>query len=504
MKLLDRYIFGSFVRKFISSFAILMMIFIFQMIWLFIDDLAGKGLDIFIIGKFVFYMLPDLTEKVLPLTVLLASILTFGEFAEHYEFAAMKASGISLQRAMRSLIILVSVLGVVTFFFANNVIPVSKQKSYSLRRNIAKLKPSVALTEGVFSDFSGTGMTILVDEKYGVNDRYLRNVTIHKKTAKEVNSTVIKAKSGEFISTKDSNIIQLVLYDGTYYEDLQVTSNQDKRKRPFAFSAFETYVINIDLNTLQDVDLNEDVKINSERIKKISQLITDMDSIQNSNRMVYTALSNNIRSRMNIELLTNTAEVPNDTIQKLENHYGSPSDMIKDTIKLKNPTSSNEVLEAFTVFENAQILNVAKNKVFSALNTIEGKQRELQVRDKIYNVHVLEIHKKFSLALSCIILFFVGAPLGAIIRKGGLGLPMIIAITLFLTYYFLGVFSYNYAKEGNISAYLGAWIPSLVMFPLGVFLTIRATNDKGILQLNFSLKKIPQLICKFVRLKKQR
>lgn len=483
-----------------------MLIFIFQMIWLFIDDLAGKGLDINIIAKFVFYMLPDLTEKVLPLTVLLASILTFGEFAEHYEFAAMKASGISLQRAMRSLIVLVSILGVLTFFFANNVIPVSKQKSYSLRRNIAKLKPSVALTEGVFSEFAGTGMTILVDEKYGENDRYLKNVTIHKKTAKEVNSTVIKAASGEFISTKNSNIIQLVLYDGNYYEDIQVSSNSEKRKRPFAFSDFETYVINIDLNELQDVDLNEDVKINSERIKKISQLMTDMDSIQKSNRMVYQALSKNILSRMDIDLIkTQSSDVADNQIPKnIPNMFlGSKNKKSNDSIiDYKKPEQLSDMLDDFDVFQTASILTLAKNKVFSSYNTIEGKQRELIIRDKMYNVHLLEIHKKFSLALSCIILFFVGAPLGAIIRKGGLGLPMIIAIVLFLTYYFLGVFSYNYAKEGNINPYLGAWIPTFVMLPLGIFLTLRATKDKGILQLNFSVKDIQLFISKFVPSKK--
>lgn len=475
------------------------------MIWLFIDDLAGKGLDISIIAKFVFYMLPDLTEKVLPLTVLLASILTFGEFAEHYEFAAMKASGISLQRAMRSLIVLVSILGVVTFFFANNVIPVSKQKSYSLRRNIAKLKPSVALTEGVFSEFAGTGMTILVDEKYGENDRYLKNVTIHKKTAKEVNSTVIKAESGEFISTKNSNIIQLVLYNGNYYEDIQVTSNSDKRKRPFAFSDFETYIINIDLNEIQDVDLNEDVKINSERIKKISQLLTDMDSIQMSNRMVFQALSKNVLTRMNIDLIETSSRdfVDNTPVKNIPNKFiGTEKKSKSDSIKAYIPVENiDDVVSDFTVFEMAQIFSIAKNKVFSAFNTVEGKQRELLIREKMYNVHVLEIHKKFSLALSCIILFFVGAPLGAIIRKGGLGLPMIVAIVLFLTYYFLGVFSYNYAKEGNISSYLGAWIPTFVMLPLGIFLTLRATKDKGILQLNFSVKQLPQLISKFVRSK---
>ena len=149
-----------------------MFIFIFQTIWLFIDDLAGKGLDFIIIAKFLFYLLPDLTEKVLPLTVLLASIITFGTFAENYEFAAMKASGMSLQRAMRILAILVFFLGILTFFFANNVIPVSQQKIFNLRKNIANVKPAAVITEGIFSDFEG--MNIKVDKKYGIfiNESY--------------------------------------------------------------------------------------------------------------------------------------------------------------------------------------------------------------------------------------------------------------------------------------------------------------------------------------------
>lgn len=459
---------------------ILMLIFIFQMIWLFIDDLAGKGLDLFIIGKFVFYMLPDLIEKVLPLTVLLASILTFGEFAEHYEFAAMKASGISLQRAMRSLILLVTFLGLVTFYFANDIIPVSKQKSYSLRKNIAKVKPSIAIAEGLFSEFAGTGMTILVDDKYGEDDRFLKNVTIHKKSSKDINTTVIKAKTGEFISSEKSNIVQLVLHDGHHYEEIETQSNKDTRKHPFAFSTFSTYIINIDLREVYQVDMDEENEVNSERMKNTSQLNKDIDSLYANNKMVVSALSKNIQSRMQIDLQA----------KKIDTSSVKDSIAIAKQQSIDSLNSIEDIKSLLDIYQMSQINAVGKNYVFVSQSTIEGKIKEIQVRYKIYHAHILELHKKFSLALSCIILFFVGAPLGAIIRKGGLGLPMVVAVVLFLTYYFLGVFSYNYAKEGNIHPYLGAWIPTLVMLPLGVFLTLQATRDRGLMSIGSLIDNI--------------
>ena len=269
MKILDQYILRRFLYNFFSSFFILIVIFIFQGIWLFIDDLAGKGLGMVIIGKFIFYFIPTLVDKVLPLTVLLSSILTFGTFAENYEFAAMKASGISLQRGMRSLIVFVLFLGLVTFFFANDVIPKSEQKMFNLRRNIAKVKPAAAITEGVFSDFEGTaqGMNIKVDRKYGEQDRFLDNVIIHKKTNQNINNTVIKAKTGELISSEESDIIQLVLKDGNYYEEVIPQKAAERRKHPFAKSNFDTYTINIDISELNDQDLEEDQNITTNKMK---------------------------------------------------------------------------------------------------------------------------------------------------------------------------------------------------------------------------------------------
>ncbi len=510
-----------------------MFIFIFQTIWLFIDDLAGKGLDIIIIGKFLFYLMPNLTEKVLPLTVLLSSILTFGTFAENYEFAAMKASGISLQRSMLPLIVFVSLLGFVTFYFANTVIPISEQKIYNLRRNIATLKPAAVITEWVFSDFEGKN--IKVERKYGENDRFLENVIIHEKSNLQRNTTVIKAATGELISGEGSDIIQLVLRDGHYYHEMTQASGSNQRTHPFAKADFDTYIMNIALPDNME-DLEADRNVETDRMKNVSRLRTDIDSIRDHNFRVAAAFSRSTRSRMGVMTLSPADSVAAESlsssmVQSVDSIAGDSA--ISDTTvadrnpepELGNGTASgnhaditqtsradslaakireqvgaaiqvpdtamaasnyreipsDDPLSAFLTFEKSRILDASRNSVRNILNSVKGKREELELSYKRYNRHILSLHHKFALALSCIILFFVGAPLGAIIRKGGLGLPMVVAIVLFLAYYFFGVFSNNYAKEGNIPPVLGAWLPTMIMLPLGVWLTRRATADRGLM-----------------------
>lgn len=464
-----------------------MFIFIFQTIWLFIDEVAGKGLDLYIIGKFILYLMPNLTEKVLPLTVLLSSILTFGTFAENYEFAAMKASGISLQRSMRSLIIFVTLLGGVTFFFANNVIPASEQKIYNLRKNIAKIKPAMAITEGVFSDFEGTGegMNIKVARKHGDNDRFLEDVIIHKKTKTLINNTVIKAKTGELISSEDSDLLQLVLRDGYHYEEVTPEKKTVKTNYPFVKSTFETYTMNIDLSGFNNVDLNEERDISTDKMKNISRLIEDRDSIKGDNLKVITAFSKNVTNRIGVFIRTQSK----DSVTYRTNKMG-------DSLPIFHNDPVNKVVQLYSTWQREQLLSSAKNSITNVLNTIRGKKEDLERRYKIYNMHILSLHKKFALAFSCIILFFVGAPLGAIIRKGGLGLPMVIAIILFLTYYFIGVFTGNSAKGGGIHPILGAWIPTLIMLPLGIFLTKRATADRGLISFGNIVDAIKKLFKK--------
>jgi len=474
-----------------------MFIFIFQTIWLFIDDLAGKGLDIIIIGKFLFYLLPNLTEKVLPLTVLLSSILTFGSFAENYEFAAMKASGISLQRAMLPLIILMTILGGVAFFFANSVIPATEQKIYNLRRNIATVKPAAVIVEGVFSDVEG--FNIKVDQKYGENDKYLKDVVIHKKTNLEKNNTVIKAKTGELRSSQGSDIIQLVLSDGHYYEEIVAKSGSGKDKSPFAKSNFETYIINIEIpDNVQD--LEEERNVRTDKMKNVSRLNKDIDSLRENNVRIVAAFSKNITNRMgaflpltqiDTSLMGTLPKIVLDTILK-----NKQKKILPVQVQEKYTVQIDNVLDLYREDRKIHIVSVAKNSVSNILNSVLGKKEELQRRYKIYNMHILSLHKKYALALSCIILFFVGAPLGAIIRKGGLGLPMVIAIVLFLTYYFIGVFAGNYAKEGNIHPILGAWLSTLIMLPLGVYLTKRATADRGLMDFGHVIEKMKEFFRK--------
>ncbi len=449
-----------------------MVIFIFQTVWLFIDDLAGKDLDIWIIGKFLLYYMPTLIDKVLPLTVLLASLLTFGTFAENYEFAAMKASGVSLQHAMRSIIVFVLILGVGAFFLANNIIPASEQKIFNMRRNIAKVKPAAVIVEGVFSDIEGTQMNMKVAKKSGDKDQYLEDVIIHQKSQSKVNTTVIKSKRGELISSEASDLIQLVLYDGYYYEEIQPKSSKNRQKRPFTRSRFETYVKNIDVSELNNQDIEAESDIMTDKMKNVIRLTKDIDSLKDNNLRQVRAFSKNIYTRMGAFPIEKEDSLKTEALK---------TSLEKRASKIDTTANTDDLVSLLPEWQRSQMLSNAKSSVINILNTVKGKREELEKRYEIYNRHILSLHKKFALAFACIILFFVGAPLGAIIRKGGLGLPMVIAIILFLTYYFIGVFAENSAKKGGINPVLGAWLSMIIMMPLGVYLTKRATADRGLM-----------------------
>jgi len=469
LPIIDRYILSRFLYNFFSSFAILMVIFIFQTVWLFIDDLAGKDLDIGIIGKFLFYYMPTLIDKVLPLTVLLASLLTFGAFAENYEFAAMKASGVSLQKAMRSIIVFVFLLGIGAFFLANNVIPASEQKIFNMRRNIAKVKPAAVIMEGVFNDIEGTDMNMKVAKKSGDKDQYLQDVIIHQKSRTNLNTTVIKAQEGELISSKESDIIQLVLRDGYRYEEMQPRSAKSKKKHPFTRANFETYISNIDVSDLNNQDIEAESDIMTDKMKNVVRLTKDIDSLRDNNLKQVKAFSKNVFIRMG-------AFPIKDSLKK-----DSKKIKIIQLQKVDSTADVNDLASLIPDWQQSQMYNNAKNSLTNILNTVNGKKEELNKRYEIYNRHILSFHKKFALAFACVILFFVGAPLGAIIRKGGLGLPMVVAIILFLTYYFIGVFAENSAKKGGINPMLGAWLSTIIMLPLSIYLTRRATADRGLM-----------------------
>jgi len=473
VKILDRYILTSYLKTFFAVFIILMFIFVLQTIWLYIGELAGKDLDTAIIFKFLLYFSPKLVPLVLPLTILLTSIMTFGNFAENYEFAAMKSSGISLQRAMYSLTVFILLVSVTAFFFANNVIPAAEYKSINLRKNIAQLKPAMAISEGVFNDLGD--INIKVDEKFGNNDQFLRNVIIHKKNPRiSGNFTVIKATEGELVGSTDSNILSLILKDGNYYDELRASDPDDRDDKPFARSSFDEYVINIDLSDFNDVDLDEENYSNSHNMLKISELTTTIDSFSTAYNQDIDQFSINLISRSGLEsLITEEAKV--------------------DTLKKEVDST---ILEMYDPFRASQIVNLAQGTVNGTVANLEAKKSVFRKTRERLNKFEIALHEKYVLGFACIILFFVGAPLGAIIRKGGMGLPMVIAILLFLTYHFIGIFAKNSAETGSVSPFLASWLSTLIMLPLGIYLTHRATTDQGLFSFGSFFEPIKKMLKK--------
>ena len=464
MKIIDKYILTSYLKIFFSFFIILMLIFLIQIIWVFIDDLAGKEVDFEIIFKFLLYYSPKLLPLVLPLTVLLASIMTFGNLSENYELAAIKSSGISLFKSMRSLILFNLVLCVGMFFIANTLIPYAEFKSYNLRKNLAKLKPALAITEGVFNDINT--MNIKVAEKYGPDNNLLKDVIIHKNTYNSKNLIVIKAEEGKLINTDSDEILQLVLKNGNRYEEIENQKPSDKQVKPHTYVSFEKYIMNIDLRDFNQVDFGEEKYNNTYRMQNISQLKYSIDSLSKKLAFRYSNFGKSFYTRTGITNFTRNVRMDKKQIDKnlYTNYKIHLSDYPKDI--------------------QVSIVNSSLNNLTSQKQVLSNQKNTFFIKEKIINLHKSNLFDKYAFALTSIILFFVGAPLGALIRKGGFGLPMVVSLILFLAYNFIGTFTRNAAEDGSIDAMLGSWVPNIIMFPLGIYLIWRASADKAIFNLD--------------------
>ncbi len=490
MKILDRYILTSFLKTFATVFVILFFIFILQGIWLFISELAGKDLDAWLVVKFLLFYSPTIVPLVLPLSILLASIMTFGNFAENYEFAAMKSSGISLKRAMRVLMIFIFGLSIVAFFFANNVIPNAQYEFINLRKSIAKRKPAMAIVEGQFNAIGS--FNIKVDKKSGEDGEKLQGVTIHKRMPNSSNATVIRSKTGLLHSSKDDNLLQLELFDGYYYEEVNAKKPSERKKMPFAKSSFSKQVMNIDLAKLNTNDNDNDQGVHTNNMLNISELAYTLDSLQSNYKKETKSITDNITNRVNINLTD--LPVITTVLDK------KPADTL-DTAVVKDSIPEN-VLSLFDKKDDKKrILEIAANNLNSSHFLITSGQNEVREKIKNINGHWHALYEKFVIAFACILMFFIGAPLGAIIRKGGLGLPIVFAVLIFIIFHFINTFGKKLAQENGIPPFLGAWMSSFVLSPLAVLLTYRATNDIGLINMDNILLPLQKLVQKLFKLK---
>ena len=462
---------------FASVFVILFFIFILQTVWLFISELAGKDLDLILVMKFLLFAMPRIIPLVLPLSILLASIMTFGNFAENYEFAAMKSSGISLQRAMKSLTFAIFGISLAAFFFANNVIPYAEYKFINFRKDIAQMKPAMAIAEGQFSDVGN--YNIKVNKKSGENGNFLTGITIHKKTNQyDGTKNVIKAKTGELMSNEKSNVLKLVLNDGYYYEDVVPKKYEEKKKLPFAKSSFDKYIINLDLSKLNSAEGADYEISNTNTMLNASELRYTLDSLNKSYKKDVVSFGDNIYQRTGI---VHTRNIRAEAVDTAANN----------TIVLKK-----DLLANYTNAEKAEVLKIAAANLSSAKYSIDGTKIELDNKQKLINSHWLALYDKFVIAFACILMFFIGAPLGAIIRKGGLGLPIVFAVLIFIIYHFINTFGKKVAQENGLTPFLGSWMSSLILTPFAILLTHRATNDIGLINMDVILEPFHRLFRK--------
>lgn len=415
--------------------------------------------------------MPRIVPLVLPLSILLASIMTFGNLAENYEFAAMKSSGISLQRAMRMLTIFIILLSIMAFFFANNVIPYAEYKFINFRKNIAQVKPALAIAEGQFNDVGF--YNIKVNKKSGKEGNDLTGITIHKKSnIGDGSKTVIKAKNGSLISSEESSILQLVLNDGYYYEDIVPKKYEDRSKMPFAKSSFKKQIINIDLSELNKTDVNDASVTNTNTMLTINELSYTLDSLNKNIKTEVKNFTDNPTARIN---------------------YPAPKIFPKTKVKKELPT---DILSLYTNQQKSEILKIASSNITNTSYSIETIRSEILNKQKNINKHLLAFYDKFVIVFACFLMFFIGAPLGAIIRKGGLGLPIVFAVLIFITYHFINTFGKRLAQEDGMTPFLGAWLSSIILTPFAILLTYRATNDIGLINMDVILLPIQKLLKK--------
>jgi len=475
VKIIDKYILKTFLITFTVVFVILFFIFILQTVWLLIAELAGKDLDTSMVFKFLLFSMPRLVPLVLPLSILLASIMSFGDLSENYELAAMKSAGISLRRALQPLFLFVVFLSIAAFLFANSVIPYAEYKFINFRKNIAQAKPALAIAEGQFSDVGV--YNIKVNKKSGENGENLTGITIHKKSELGDGSRiVIKAKKGKLVSSKDSNTLQLILNDGNYYEDILPKNYEDRPKMPFVKTSFKKNIINIDISEFNKIDVDNENITNTNTMLTTNELRYTIDSLQKNYKTDITSYTDNITQRVGFQKST------------------QPEVKIKKPKKKFNPN----LLAYFNSNQQLDILNLATSNLESVKYSLETSNTEFKSKQININGHLIALYDKFVIAFACFLMFFIGAPLGAIIRKGGLGLPVVFAMLIFISFHFANTFGKKLAEEGGLTPFLGSWMSSLILTPLAILLTYRATNDIGLINLDIILAPIQQFIKKIV------
>lgn len=464
IKKLDWLILKAFVGPFIATFFITIFVFMMQIIWKYIDDLVGKGLDLITLLQFIIYASATLVTLALPIAILLSSIMTFGKLGESFELVAIKSSGIPLLRFMRPLFLVAFALSCITFLFANYVIPVANLKFAVIYNDIYRKSPAFDLKEGVFyNGFRGYSIKVSSKDK---DKKTLRGVIIYEQSSGPQDNCII-AESGVMKISSDKKFLEFNLHNGYRYEEKGDINNSNNE---YIRIGFKEYNKLFDLSQLDLQKTADSLFKSGPKMQNIRQLDKLIDSLNKKPDSFPRLIHANLRAYFNY-------------LQFQDSDWNASSAVkTNKTIDSLIPDSLRSV-----VFERAaNYVAIMHNNIDNMYDDFENKHRDIR--------SVLsEWHKKFSVAAACLVLFFIGAPLGSIIRKGGLGLPLVIAIIFFLIFWLLNIFGEKFVKEELLTPLGGSWLPIFVLIPVGAFLTYKATRDSQLFSKEFYYRSVVRL-----------
>ncbi len=491
MKKLDKYLIKSFVGPFIMTFFICVFVLLMQFLWKYIDEMVGKGLEWSIIGELLFYASVGLTPMAFPLATLLASIMTLGKLGEDYELVAMKASGISLMRIMRPIMIIAIGLSCFAFYCSNTILPKTNLKFNAIMRSVQRQKPEMIVKEGVFSN-DIDGYSIKVDKK-NKDTGMLYKLLIYDHSENQGNISVTVADSGFLAISSNKKSMVMTLFNGESCDEQDYKDNRKDKRYKFRRSFFTRQVTNIPISGFDFNETNEDNFRNSFKMQNIELLKYFTDSLTLDYRERLQNFTASLRYNNHI----------NESILKL----GNMNDSIRAEYKALKYDSVISVGDKYTLSENKKKISLLNDAISEARRNkqlINQNVNELSGFKRMINRYPMEIHRKFTWSIACLIFFFIGAPLGAIIRKGGLGVPTIISILLFIAYYIVSISGEKFSRDDVWGIESGMWFASAVFLPFGIFLTQKAVNDSDLLSsesISDNLKKVVTKIKTFVNKK---
>ena len=471
IKKLDKLILKSFLGPFIVTFFIAFFVLMMQSLWKYIDDLVGKGLDFITIGQFLWYVSASLLTLAMPIAILISSIMTFGNLGESFELVAIKSSGISLLRFMRPLIWVAILLSGITFLFANYVIPFAQLKFVTLYNDIYYKKPAFDLKEGVF--YTAIPSYAIKVGKKEADNKTIHDVLIYEQT-NALQDNCIVAETGVMTVSANKKFLEFNLKNGFRYQERGNTGDSSTEYIRLGFKTFKKL---FDLSTLAKQNTNSDIYKNNFKMKSVRQLNNSLDSIKK--------ISDSLYIKMNTELSGYL-------------HYIAINDSVwKKNIATTKADSLDKLLPDSVRYN---IYETAINTATYMRSSIQNNSSEIANKKSDTKFHKLEWHRKFSLSLACLVLFFIGAPLGSIIRKGGLGMPLVVAIIFFLIFHLLNMFGEKFVKEEIASPFMGMWLAVMVLIPIGIFLTYKAMHDSQLFSKEFyyrSFKKVRLFLITF-------